>query len=75
MLVEAKKVKDGFFIPMLDQLKNIQKEYVLMNIELIDTKVEDLEKKHRKGYLKYPVTPGEFSDLENEQVWCDNETW
>ncbi len=44
MLVEAKEVKDGFFIPMLDQLKNIQREYVLMNIELVDTKVEDLEK-------------------------------
>jgi len=44
MLVEAKKVKDGFFIPMLDQLKNVQKEYVLVNIELVEAKVEDLEK-------------------------------
>jgi len=64
MLVEAKKVKDGFFIPMLDQLKNVQKEYVLVNIELVEAKVGGLEKKHRNGYLKHPVAPGEFDDLE-----------
>ncbi|KOR31825.1 hypothetical protein TI05_11160 [Achromatium sp. WMS3] len=75
MLVKAKKVKDGLFIPMLDQLKHVQKEYILVNIELIETKVEDLEKKHKNGYLKYPVVPGEFDDLVNEQVWCDNEAW
>jgi len=30
-----------------------------------------LEAQHRQGYLKYPVTPGEFSDWEDEQVWGD----
>jgi len=49
---------------MLDQPKNVQKEYVLVNIELVETKVECLEKKHR-SYLKRPVVPGDFNDLEN----------
>jgi hypothetical protein len=74
MIVEAKKFKDGFFIPMIEQLKNIQEEHILINIELIDVKSEKLEKleqKHRKGYLQNPVTPGEFSDWEDEQVWGD----
>jgi len=55
-------------------LKGIQNEHILINIELIDVKSEKLEKleqKHRKGYLQHPVTPGEFSDWEDEQVWCD----
>ncbi len=30
---------------------------------------EELERKHREGYLSHPVEPGEFNDLEEEQVW------
>lgn len=30
-----------------------------------------LEQQHRQGYLKHPVSPGEFSDFEDEQVWID----
>jgi hypothetical protein len=74
MIVEAKRLKNGFFIPMIEQLKSIQKEHILLNIELIDVKsekLEELEKKHRKGYLQHPVTLGEFSDWEDEQVWVD----
>lgn len=74
MIVEAKKMKDGFFIPMIEQLKNIQNEHIFMNIELIDVKaekMEDLEERHRKGYLRHPVTAEEFSDWEDEQIWCD----
>ncbi len=26
---------------------------------------------HREGYLRQPVSPGEFSDFEDEQVWID----
>ena len=29
------------------------------------------EEKHREGYRRRPVKPGEFSDWENEQVWVD----
>lgn len=29
----------------------------------------EMERKHRKGYMKNPVQPGEFSDWETEQVW------
>ena len=33
--------------------------------------MQTLEQQHREGYLKYPVSPGEFSDFEDEQVWVD----
>ena len=29
------------------------------------------EQQHREGYLRQPVTPGEFDDWEDEQVWGD----
>jgi len=35
-----------------------------VNIELVEAKVEELEKKHGNGYLKHPAAPGEFDDLE-----------
>ena len=31
----------------------------------------ELERRHRAGYKRRPVEPGEFSDWEDEQVWCD----
>jgi hypothetical protein len=30
-----------------------------------------LERRHREGYGRRPVQPGEFSDWEDEQVWVD----
>ncbi|MGI9302183.1 MAG: ribbon-helix-helix domain-containing protein [Gammaproteobacteria bacterium] len=38
---------------------------------LAKLRVEPMEEKHRKGYEKHPVRPGEFSDFEDEQVWVD----
>lgn len=32
---------------------------------------QELERRHRQGYAKQPVTPGEFSDWEDEQAWVD----
>jgi metal-responsive CopG/Arc/MetJ family transcriptional regulator len=32
---------------------------------------KELEQKHRKGYLRKPVKPEEFSDWEDELVWGD----
>lgn len=32
---------------------------------------EQLEHKHRKGYERHPVNPGEFDLWESEQVWPD----
>ena len=29
----------------------------------------ELERRHREGYAKKPVQPGEFGDWETEQVW------
>ncbi|MCP4662468.1 MAG: ribbon-helix-helix protein, CopG family [bacterium] len=31
----------------------------------------ELEERHREGYRRHPVEPGEFSDWETEQVWVD----
>lgn len=31
----------------------------------------ELERKHREGYARQPVEPGEFSDWEAEQVWVE----
>jgi metal-responsive CopG/Arc/MetJ family transcriptional regulator len=31
-----------------------------------------MEQKHRKGYARKPVTPGEFSDWEDEQLWAES---
>jgi len=36
---------------------------------LAKIKVRELEQKHRDGYLRKPVKPGEFDDWESEQVW------
>ena len=30
-----------------------------------------MEQKHREGYARKPVTPGEFSDWEDEQIWVE----
>ncbi|MBF0103200.1 MAG: hypothetical protein HQK77_20050 [Desulfobacterales bacterium] len=71
MIVEAKRLENGFFIPMNEKLKCTQKEHILLNIELVDITSQKLEKKHKKGYLLYPVKHDEFSVWENEQIWCD----
>lgn len=35
-------------------------------------KVMELERRHREGYQRKPVKPGEFSDWESEQVWIES---
>ena len=32
---------------------------------------QELERKHREGYERVPVAPGEFDDWLDEQVWPD----
>jgi metal-responsive CopG/Arc/MetJ family transcriptional regulator len=32
---------------------------------------QELEHRHREGYGRRPVQPGEFNDWEDEQVWVD----
>jgi len=34
-------------------------------------RVKQLEKKHREGYKRMPVSRGEFTVWEGEQVWGD----
>lgn len=71
MIVEAKKMTNGFFIPMVDELKKINKKHFLIKIEIVDYQADQLESKHKLGYLSKPVTSNEFSSWENEQVWGD----
>ena len=71
MIVEALKVENGLFIPMTEQFKRIARDKFLVEIEFIEQDLEELERKHRAGYLLKPVSSGEFSDWENEQVWID----
>ena len=69
MIVEAQKVENGLFIPMIDQFKKIKPGRILVEIEVVEQNQKDLERKHREGYLLNPVEPEEFSDWEDEQVW------
>lgn len=34
-------------------------------------KREELERRHREGYARRPVAPGEFDVWEDEQAWGD----
>ena len=38
---------------------------------LANLRERELEQKHRKGYEKKPVQPGEFDIWDREQVWPD----
>ena len=34
-------------------------------------RISESERKHREGYRRKPVKPGEFSDWGDEQVWVE----
>ena len=38
---------------------------------LVDLGERELERRHRAGYERQPVQPGEFNGWEDEQVWGD----
>ena len=38
---------------------------------LIALRDRELERRHRAGYERHPVKPGEFSIWEDEQAWID----
>lgn len=46
-------------------------EFICNSLRLVlrDSLVPALEKTHREGYKKHPVTEGEFDVWETEQVW------
>ena len=37
--------------------------------ELSRLEALEKERRHREGYQRHPVKPGEFSDWEDEQAW------
>jgi hypothetical protein len=71
MIVEAKKISNGFFIPMVEELEKINKEQISIRVEIIDSQIDQMEAKHQLGYLSQPVASNEFNHWENEQVWGD----
>ena len=42
-----------------------------LRLALARLRERELERRHREGYERTPVQPGEFSDWEGEQVWVD----
>ena len=48
-------------------------EFICNSLRLVlkDSLIPALEKTHREGYKKYPVTEGEFDVWETEQIWGD----
>jgi len=42
-----------------------------LKLALEKVRIRELERKHREGYQRKPVRPGEFSDWGHEQVWVD----
>jgi hypothetical protein len=71
MIVKAKKVSNGFFIPMVEGLQHIKNKQILIKIDIIDGQIDQMEARHKSGYLNYPVQSDEFSSWESEQVWGD----
>lgn len=41
----------------------------LLRNALLEIREAELDRKHRDGYEKYPVSPEEFDVPENDQVW------
>ena len=39
---------------------------------LAQVRRQAMEQKHQEGYARQPVTPDEFSDWEDEQVWVES---
>ena len=42
-----------------------------LRAELERLNVAEMDKKHREGYARKPVQPGEFSVREGDRVWGD----
>ncbi len=42
-----------------------------LKVALREIRMSELERRHREGYKRKPVKPGEFGDWETEQVWVE----
>lgn len=42
-----------------------------LELALRDLNIAELERQHREGYQRHPVTPGEFDVWEAEQAWSE----
>jgi metal-responsive CopG/Arc/MetJ family transcriptional regulator len=66
--------------PLLEQVNEVVKELGMTRSAFIRNALQQalqqfetakLERKHRAGYARYPVQPGEFDLWEAEQSWHD----
>jgi hypothetical protein len=56
---------------MVEGLQHIKNKQILIKIDIIDGQIDQMEARHKSGYLNYPVQSDEFSSWESEQVWGD----
>ncbi len=56
---------------VIQELNTTRSAFVRESLQyyLEKLRIKKLEQKHREGYLKQPVTEGEFDVWENEQAW------
>ena len=56
---------------MIDKLKTNRSEFIrqAMSRYLEEIRIQELEKIHREGYAKNPVTKDEFDIWQDEQSW------
>jgi metal-responsive CopG/Arc/MetJ family transcriptional regulator len=56
-----------------ERLDSTRGEFVRQALEerLSRLRVEEQERRHREGYERHPVEPGEFDLGEDERLWSD----
>jgi len=50
-------------------MRTVQLTLEALRMALARVKERALERRHREGYLREPVLPGEFDKWESEQAW------
>jgi metal-responsive CopG/Arc/MetJ family transcriptional regulator len=80
MVIEMRTVQMTLDENLIDAVDSVAKELrttrsaftrAALQQAIARIRMEKLEERHRQGYLKKPVSEGEFSVWEEEQKWGD----
>jgi len=80
MVIEMRTVQMTLDENLIDAVDSVAKELhttrsaftrAALQRAIARIRMEKLEERHRQGYLKKPVSEGEFSVWEEEQKWGD----
>ena len=80
MVIEMRTVQMTLDEDLIDAVDSVAKELrttrsaftrAALQRAIARIRMEKLEEKHRHGYLKKPVSEGEFNVWEEEQKWGD----